>query len=302
MLDQRAVDLAPPAAPSGLAVTAKANAQVSPGLDSVRGGRLQRLPQPAQRRRLGEGQQRARVTGTTFTDTGLNNAAHYYYIVRALDAAGNESAASNEVSALPHCTIGWANLQWPPTMTHTISAVNRTDNVYGQVWIDGVTSQPGADAGAARPTGLRPRWQQPGRQPGWTWVEAALQRGRGQQRRVCGQPAAGDDGTFDYAYRYTTTNGRDWLYADLDGIAQRLQPRPGGQPDRQLQRRHHRAGRAHRARVVVGARRRRSSWPGMRSPATHRSTATRCAAQDAPAALTPRSPVVTGARATRTRP
>jgi hypothetical protein len=24
-------------------------------------------------------------------------------------------------------------------------------------------------------------------------------------------------GTFDYAYRYTTTNGRDWLYADLDG-------------------------------------------------------------------------------------
>jgi len=24
-------------------------------------------------------------------------------------------------------------------------------------------------------------------------------------------------GSFDYAYRYTTTNGRDWLYADLDG-------------------------------------------------------------------------------------
>ena len=25
-------------------------------------------------------------------------------------------------------------------------------------------------------------------------------------------------GMFDYAYRYTVTNGRDWVYADLDGI------------------------------------------------------------------------------------
>jgi hypothetical protein len=25
-------------------------------------------------------------------------------------------------------------------------------------------------------------------------------------------------GTFDYAYRYTTTDGREWVYADLDGI------------------------------------------------------------------------------------
>jgi len=26
-------------------------------------------------------------------------------------------------------------------------------------------------------------------------------------------------GPFDYAYRYSTTNGRDWIYADLDGIS-----------------------------------------------------------------------------------
>ena len=25
-------------------------------------------------------------------------------------------------------------------------------------------------------------------------------------------------GTYDYAYRYSTTEGRDWVYADLDGI------------------------------------------------------------------------------------
>ncbi|MGE5602436.1 MAG: alpha-amylase, partial [Nitrososphaerales archaeon] len=27
----------------------------------------------------------------------------------------------------------------------------------------------------------------------------------------------GQTGTFDYAYRYSTTGGREWLYADLDG-------------------------------------------------------------------------------------
>ena len=53
-------------------------------------------------------------------------------------SAGNASPPSNEVSGLPHLVIGWANLQWPPSMTHVISAIDRTDNAYGQVWIDGL--------------------------------------------------------------------------------------------------------------------------------------------------------------------
>ncbi len=60
-------------------------------------------------------------------------------------------------------------------MTHTISAVNRTDNVYGQVWIDGVTSQPGAtpepasrSSASARTAPTRPATR------AWTWVDAAF--------------------------------------------------------------------------------------------------------------------------------
>jgi hypothetical protein len=36
-------------------------------------------------------------------------------------------------------------------------------------------------------------------------------------------------GTFDYVYRYTTTNDRDWLYADLNGPIPQgsLPPNPG---------------------------------------------------------------------------
>ncbi len=33
-------------------------------------------------------------------------------------------------------------------MTHTVSAIDRTDNAYGQVWIDGVTSDARAHARA----------------------------------------------------------------------------------------------------------------------------------------------------------
>ena len=36
-------------------------------------------------------------------------------------------------------------------------------------------------------------------------------------------------GHYDYVYRYTTTNGRDWLYADLNGhlAMAMIPPKPG---------------------------------------------------------------------------
>ena len=35
-------------------------------------------------------------------------------------------------------------------------------------------------------------------------------------------------GNFDYAYRYSTTNGRDWVYADLDGSPNGYDPVQAG--------------------------------------------------------------------------
>ncbi len=110
------VDLQPTAAPSGLNVTNEGNAQVSLAWNSVSGSagyNVYRSPLS------GGGWIKANtgpVTGTSFTDSNLRNAQTYYYVVTSLDNAGNESAYSNEVNALPHLTIGWANLQWPPTM------------------------------------------------------------------------------------------------------------------------------------------------------------------------------------------
>ncbi len=99
----------------------------------------------------------ANVAGTSYSDTGLTVATRYYYVVVSRDdATGLTSGNSNEAAAIPAYNIGWANLQWPPTINHTISAINRTDNIYGQIWIDGVTNQPGATPGLLAQVGYGP--------------------------------------------------------------------------------------------------------------------------------------------------
>ena len=112
------------------------------------------------------------LTNTNYTDTNLRNGQVYYYVVTALDGVGNESAYSNQANGEPHYSIGWANLQWPPSMTHTISASTRTDNAYGQVWIDGVTNQPGATPGLTAQLGFGPVGSDPAASSDWVWTNA----------------------------------------------------------------------------------------------------------------------------------
>ena len=211
------VDLTHPAAPTGLSVTNEGNAEISLAWDSnpsAAGYNLYRSPV--------SGGGFVKVNGSllgevSFTDTGLRNAQDYFYVVTALDEWGNESAYSNEASGMPHYTIGWANLQWPPSMLHTISAVNRTENAYGQVWIDGVTSLPGQTPTLRAQLGFGAEGSDPASDPGWTWVEASFNVDAGNNDEFFASLLPETLGTFDYVYRYTTTNGRDWLYADQNG-------------------------------------------------------------------------------------
>jgi hypothetical protein len=168
------------------------------------------------------------VAGTSFSDTGLRNAQMHYYVVRALDAAGNESASSAEASAMPHYTIGWANLQWPPSMVHTISTTDRTDDVYGQVWIDGVTNLPGATPSLRAELGFGPDDSDPATSAGWTWVTASFNVDTGNNDEFVASLLPEAVGTFDYAYRYSTTAGQTWTYADLDGTGNGYSPAQAG--------------------------------------------------------------------------
>jgi glycosidase/fibronectin type 3 domain-containing protein len=218
LLASRQIDRTPPAAPQGLAVASEDDGEVSLTWNAVSGAagyNVYRSPLS------GGGWVKANeapLTVASFVDTGLRNAQTYYYVVRALDAVGNESKDSNEVAGLPHYTIGWANLQWPPAMTHVVSTADRTDDVYGQVWIDGVTNQPGATPGLRAQLGFGPDGSDPDGNSDWIWVDASFNVDAGNNDEFVASLLPEAIGTYDYAYRYSTTDGRDWIYADLDGI------------------------------------------------------------------------------------
>ncbi len=111
--------------------------------------------------------------------------------------------------------IGWANLQWPPILAGIIGTP--TDNVYGQVWIDGVTALPGPTPGLRAQVGFGPEGTDPDGNPTWTWTEASFNVDAGNNDEFAAQILPAEVGVFDYVYRYTTTEGAHWLYADLDG-------------------------------------------------------------------------------------
>jgi hypothetical protein len=227
LLDTGAADLTGPTAPTNLRVTDESANTVELAWDAVPGAAgYEVLASPL----AGGGYALLTpdpITGTTFAATGLENARRQYFVVRAVDAAGLAGPYSNEVVGLPQLTIDWANLQWPPTMSHVVSAVSRTDSIYGQVWIDGVTSLPGAAPSLRAQVGFGPDGSDPA-SDAWQWVEAAFNTNVGNNDEFVASLLPETVGTFDYAYRYTVTDGMTWVYADLDGIANGYSPAQAG--------------------------------------------------------------------------
>ena len=128
-----AAPVTPPAAPTGLQATT-GNAQVnlnwtiSAGATSyhVKRGTMSGGPYT----------QVAAPTATTFTDTGLTNGATYYYVVSALNTAG-ESANSAQASATPVGMAPDVIITIDPTKTKPISPY-----IYGINFYNGVSGAP----------------------------------------------------------------------------------------------------------------------------------------------------------------
>jgi hypothetical protein len=169
------------------------------------------------------------LNGTNYVDAGLTNGKAVFYVVTAVDAAGNEGKRSNEAGTVPAYNIDWANLQWPLTLNHTIGFGSYTDNVYGQVWIDGITSQPGATEGLWAQLGFGPEGSNPAGNAAWSWADAAFNVDNGNNDEFVGRMLPQLVGVFDYVYRYSTNGGLTWLYADLNGPVGGggLPPNPG---------------------------------------------------------------------------
>ncbi|HUF38135.1 MAG TPA: alpha-amylase family glycosyl hydrolase [Anaerolineales bacterium] len=153
----------------------------------------------------------ANTAGTSFTDPGLAVATDYFYVVVSKnDTTLLESGLSNEAAATTAYIIGWANLQWPPSIVHTISAVTSTENIYGQVWIDGVTSEPGPTPGLLAQVGFGPSTTI---DESWTWSAMSFNTDAGNNDEFVGNLLPDALGTFCYTTRFSGDGGATWFYA-----------------------------------------------------------------------------------------
>ncbi|HET9435555.1 MAG TPA: alpha-amylase family glycosyl hydrolase, partial [Candidatus Limnocylindrales bacterium] len=205
-------DLAGPAAPTNLTATGgNGSVELSwNGPPGAAGYRVYRSVVTA------GGYQAVGETATTaFTDTTVTNGTAYYYVVRALDAAGNEGAVSNEASATPSFPIGYAVLQWPKETSVVRGAT--TETIYGQVYAAGLTDAGGPASAITAQVGFGAQASDPA---GWTtWRPMSINSGCacGNNYEYEGTLRPAVEGVFDLLVRFSTNGGLSWAYGDQDG-------------------------------------------------------------------------------------
>lgn len=109
--------------------------------------------------------------------------------------------------------IDYAVLQFPPSIS---MAPGNTPDIFGQVYSSGITDPPGQGAGIIAQVGYGPDNSDPSA-GGWTWFAASFNVQVGNNDEYVGMMNVTQTGTYDYAYRFSGTQGDTWTYADLDG-------------------------------------------------------------------------------------
>jgi glycosidase len=155
------------------------------------------------------------ATASAFTDTTVTNGRRYYYVVKAVDGAGNEGQPSPEATATPAFPVGYAVLQWPPTINHTVGAAPTTP-IYGRAFVAGITDVNGDPALIRAEVGFGPNGSSPASWTGWRPMAFNAQAGNIYEYQGTLRPEQA--GNFDLLVRFSTDGGLTWAYGDLDGF------------------------------------------------------------------------------------
>jgi hypothetical protein len=106
--------------------------------------------------------------------------------------------------------VGWGNLQWPFALY--AEAGQPSDEVFGQVWMSGVTDQAGPGAGIVAQLGYGPVADPP-TAASWTWVDAVYNVDSGNNDELKARLTVPAAGTYAYTFRYQYRGG-PWTYGD----------------------------------------------------------------------------------------
>jgi hypothetical protein len=121
--------------------------------------------------------------------------------------------------------ITFAQLNWPSSLS--TSQGQSTEPVYGLVYIPEVTQVAGPITCLRAQLGYGPTGTDP-RDSTWNWVEASYNTDYNQEDEYLASIVPNTAGSYNYVYRFSTTDGTSWIYADLDGpFAGGIPTRPG---------------------------------------------------------------------------
>jgi glycosidase len=155
----------------------------------------------------------ATVTSPSYQDTQVKNGTTVYYVVRALDAPGNEGGASNEANATPAFPIGYAVVQYPKTITQPVTSAYTT--VYGQVYAQGFTDVGGDPNAMLAQLGYGAMGTDPA---SWNWKSMTFNVRAGNNYEYMAGLRADSAGTYGYLVRFSDDGGRTWVYGDQNNI------------------------------------------------------------------------------------
>ncbi|MFH1121734.1 MAG: DUF5018 domain-containing protein [Bacteroidota bacterium] len=119
------------------------------------------------------------------------------------------------VTVAPPPSINWANLQWPPSGSILL---NGSYNVYGQVYVDGLTNGAGQAAGIQAWVGYSTEDTDPSTWPTANWIESTFQGDAGNNDEYVADLGAAITtvGTYYYATRFQL-DAQPYVYGGYQG-------------------------------------------------------------------------------------
>jgi glycosidase len=155
--------------------------------------------------------------GAVFADGGVANGTTYYYQVVAIGANGLASPPTATGPLIPHAPILSITVDEPLVLQHTLSAVEPSPESRAAVNAPGITEIAGAGAGLRAQIGWAPAAQADD-PSAFTWADAVyVTDNQGGSNVYGGRMLPDSPGDYVFAWRATTTGGREWTLSENRG-------------------------------------------------------------------------------------
>ncbi|SNX53839.1 alpha amylase N-terminal ig-like domain-containing protein [Thermoanaerobacterium sp. RBIITD] len=168
------------------------------------------------------------IKATTYSDTTVTNGLKYVYAITAKDDVGNESDKSSDTIAYPAYPIGWVGNLTDVASNHMIGVNNPTEDIYAEVWADGLTNKQGQGQNMIAQLGYKYDSVSDSvygsvynsvygvaDSSGFIWVNAEYVGDSGNNDKYKASFLPDKIGTWEYKMRFSDDQGQNWKETDV---------------------------------------------------------------------------------------